>query len=100
MPHDPAAAISAAVAAHADALARHRPDDPASDARLALALARANGLAAAILSSPARTPEAIRAKAAALAWEIEGEAATGFALDDFRAAALRDLLDDLLTLQT
>jgi hypothetical protein len=94
MPHDPAAALAAAVAAHEAALARHSPDDPASDARLELALARANALAAAILSAPAQTREEVRAKAAALAWEVAGEE-PGAVLDAFRLKALRGLLNDL-----
>jgi hypothetical protein len=49
----------------------------------------------AILTSPARTPEAIRAKAAALAWELDGEPAEGFHIDADMAAAIRGLLADL-----
>lgn len=96
---DPAAALAAAIAAHGRALAslRLHPCDTTLQAALDLALTRANALAAAILDAPARTPSAIRAKAAALAWDIEGEDAEGFVMDSFRAARLRGLLDDLHT---
>lgn len=65
-----------------------RPDDSAQQAAPDLALTRVNALAAAILDAPARTPAAIRAKAAALAWDFEGEDAVGFVMDGFRAAGL------------
>lgn len=93
---DTAAALAAAIDAHAQALARHQPGD--SGEAVELALTRANAVARVILSAPARTREDIRAKVAAMRWEIAGEAEDGFTMDAHRAASLRGLLDDLAVL--
>lgn len=93
MHHDPAD-LAAATAAHAEAAARLRSGDPAAEREVELSLMLANSIAAAILSAPAATPEEVRAKAAAMAWELEGEE-PGAVLDDFRLRALRGLIGDL-----
>lgn len=59
------------------------------------ALAAVNRMAEAILAASARSPEALRVKALAFAWEIEGEDPDGFTLDGHRARALRGLLNDI-----
>ena len=92
-----AAALTDAIAAYQAARGRAygRPLADAAHEAVEDALDRVNRLAAAILTAPARTPEAIRAKAAALAWELDGEPAEGFHIDAHRAAAVRGLLADL-----
>ncbi|EGJ21225.1 hypothetical protein RSWS8N_04065 [Cereibacter sphaeroides WS8N] len=73
-------------------------DEPALE-KLEARLAEASTAANAILSQPARTMAALQAKAAALAWEIDGEPQDGFPMDGFRAAALRSFLADVAALQ-
>lgn len=92
-----AARFAAAVRTYREARRRAytSPEVAAHHIALETALAEVNRLAAVILRAPARTPAALRLKAAALAWEIEGEEPDGFTLDAFRAKALRGLLADL-----
>ena len=92
-----AADLADAIAAHRLALSLSHGrawNDPMHEA-VEDALDHAHWLTDAILTSPARTPEAIRAKAAALAWELDEEPAEGFHIDADMAAAVRGLLADL-----
>lgn len=88
--------FDAAQAAYREArrLFVNAPELPEHRARMEAALAEVNRRAAAILTAPARTSAAIRAKARAMAWEIEGEAEGG-TLDAFRLDALRGLLREV-----
>lgn len=71
------------------------PDVSAYHVALEAALAEVDRLAGLILAAPARTPSALRAKAAAMAWELGDDIHDGIVMDAFRAKALRGLLADL-----
>lgn len=93
---DSAAALAAATAALGralDALWR-RPGDQILQVALDLGLMRANALASALLFDPAMKPQAVRAKAAALAWQI-GCDEPGAVLNDHWLEALRCLFGDI-----
>jgi hypothetical protein len=79
--------------AHGQALARHQPGD--SGEAVELALTRANAIARGILAAPARNPGEVRAKAAALGWELQGEG-PGAVLDAAPLDAIRGLVGNLV----